>query len=68
MVYAGGLLVALYVVMWLPFGEHTLLEHAARIFDTREAQDLRDGVKETGGGMEQRVREGMDAIARRTQR
>lgn len=68
LIYAGGLLVALYAVTSMPIGEHTLLEHASRIFETQEAQDLREGVKETGDTVERRVRREVDAIARRPQR
>lgn len=65
LIYAGGLLLALYVVTSLPIGEHTLVEHATRILQTSEAQDLREGVEETGDTVERHVRHEFDAIARR---
>jgi hypothetical protein len=65
LLYGGVLLAALYAVTALPFGQFTLFEHAARILETPEGRDLREGVKETGDTVEQRVRRELDTIARR---
>jgi hypothetical protein len=49
--------VLLYFFFFVPLGRRTLYEHATRISETDEAEDLGEDVGEAAGRLEDRVRE-----------
>lgn len=65
LLYGGAILLALYLVTGVDLGQHTLAEHVVRIFQTDEAQELKDEMKATGERVEHRVRHEVGTFARR---
>ena len=59
LVWLAIIAVIVYVAVTVPLGKKTFVQHVRSIWHTEQAQDLKEGVKETAGPAASRVKHGI---------